>query len=69
MAWRVPIEPVGEQCVKLQPQQPSLGQQGAVLLNLREEVGDEVGLGEHHRLPEQGAYFGAADVKDIAQLC
>ena len=61
------VEPVGEQRVELETQQPPLGEQRAVLLDDGEKVRNESRLRNDDRLAEQRAAFRAADVEDIAQ--
>ena len=54
------IQIVPEQFVKLNPQKPSLCQQGAMLLNNREQMRNPVRIRNHHGLSEQSAALGAA---------
>ena len=57
---------IGEQGVKLDADQTSLGRHGPMLL----DVGDETGrraVGKHHRFPAKGAHLGAADIKSVAK--
>ena len=56
------IESVFKQRLKLNAQQPSFCQQGAVLLYQRKEMGQQVRAGDHHRLTKQSAGFSATDV-------
>ena len=61
------VASVGKECVELQPQQPPLCQQRAVLLDDGEKMRQQTGLC-HDSLSEQRAAFRAADVEYVAQL-
>ena len=60
------IQPVGEQHVELDAQQPPLCQQRALLLDHGHKVG-RCAVGEHHSLAAQRTHLGAADVEHIGQ--
>lgn len=60
------VQVVREQRIKLQAEQPALGEQGAVLLHDREEMRCTVLLREDDGLAEECAAFRAADVEGIA---
>ena len=45
------VEPIGEECLKLPPLQPALGQQGSMLFHQFEEERQPLGVGSHHGLP------------------
>ena len=61
------VEPIGKERVELDAEQPSLGEQRAVLLDDGEKVWNEPRLGNDDRLAEQRAAFRAADVENVAQ--
>ena len=61
------IEAVLEQDLKLDAQQPPLGQHTAHALDHVPEVLLDGRVGDNHRLAKQGPYLGAADVKHIGQ--
>src|SRR5699024_6815412 len=56
-----------EQLLKLDAQQPALGQHAAPLLDVVAEIGLEGRVQDHQGLAEQGAVLGAADVEGVAQ--
>ena len=64
-AGQVEVEPVLQQGLELESQQPALGQHGAPLLHVPAEV--RHGTGEHQRLPEEGAVFRAADGEGVGE--
>ena len=61
------VEVVRKEGFELNAQQPSLGQQGSVLLDEGEEVRHEFRTGDDHRLAEERADLRASDVEDVAQ--
>ena len=65
----VEVQAVFKQRVKLQPQQPALGQHGAVLLDVAAEIGLQGRVRDDQRLPEQGPALGPADVEHVRELC
>ena len=58
---------VGEQSLELDSQKPSLGQHSASLLDHVAEILVQDRIQDHHRLAEQGAVFGAADIEDVGE--
>lgn len=61
------VEAVLKEFVELDPQEPALGEKGAVLFDDGKEMGNAAGVGDDHRFPEQGAAFGAADVEHVGE--
>ena len=60
------VEVVGEENVELDAHEAALGQQSALLLDHRHEVG-RCAVGEDHGLTAECAHLGAADVKDVGE--
>src|SRR5258708_29717064 len=56
---------VAEQLLKLDPEQPTLGQHAATLLEMKSEVLVEGGNAHDDRLAQQRADFGAADPEQV----
>ena len=65
----VQVEIIGEERVKLEAGDASLGEKCAMLLDDGEEVGDGARSRYHDGLAEEGAALGAADVEDVAEAC
>ena len=68
MAGHLEIEAVLQQSLKLDAQQPALGQHCAQPLFDAEEVGLESGIGDNQRLAHESAVLGAADVEGVGEL-
>ena len=66
VARQLEVEIIRKQCVELQSDKSSLGNDGAVLLLDGEEMLVGLTVGEHHRLATQGADLRAADVEHVA---
>ena len=63
------IQIVFHQRFKLNAQEPALGQHSPVLFDHVTEIPLEFFIGDHHRLAEQGADLGTADVENITEPC
>ena len=63
------IQVVFHQGIKLNTQQPPLGQHSAVLLDEIAEVLLERRVCDNHRLAKESANLGAANVEHIAEIC
>ena len=61
------IQPVLEQRVELQAEQPALGEHRAVLFDVAAEVDVQLRVWDDERLAEEGAAFCAAAVEHIGQ--
>ena len=63
------VEPIFKQGLKLDAQQPTLGQHAAPLLDEVAEILLQRRMGQHQGLAKEGAHLRAADVEGIAQPC
>ncbi|MPM80408.1 hypothetical protein SDC9_127455 [bioreactor metagenome] len=63
------IQTVFKQDIKLQSEQPSLGQHTSFLLEDVAKVLLQAVMADAKGLPEQGPYLCRADIKSIAKLC
>ena len=68
MACNVEVKVIGEKCVELDPQQSTLCQQSAMLLDDGEELARSVAFWEDHSFSAQGTHLGSTNVEHIAQL-
>ena len=69
VAGNIDIEVVGEQHIELNTQHTTLCQQGALLLDGGEEVGNKALAGYNHRLAKHSTALGATDIEYIRKAC
>ena len=65
MAGQFKVKSVLQNGTELHPQQPTLGQQAAVLLDVVPEIPPEGGVAQNQRLPKEKALLGAPNGKDV----
>ena len=61
------VEVIGEQRIELDAEQPAFGQQGAMLLDDGEKMGNAAFFRQDDGLAQQRAAFGSADIEDITE--